>query len=286
MAGISSKAAGPIQNKEKTFQGQRFDDDLGLNWVQFKWRNHDPQIGRFIEIDPLAEDYVYNSTYAFSENKVTNHVELEGLEAVSAGSVQGWLGSMFSSIASGFASAVDKVYSITLGSGTKISTPTSTTTNFVTTASSETTYGTNLLGWLESSKAPNSTVNTGPSLFKSETKTTAKAEIESKVDGKVGSVATAVSVDGTSTRIEAKVKTKFEGLPADVSLSSTKNYNTGDNSTKLKAAVGPPSLQVFGQVELSTKKNTTTPIVAVGVQVQKEVGKSTVTQSVYIKKAF
>ena len=82
MAGISSKAADITPNKEKTFQGQRFDDELGLNWIQFKWRNHDPQIGRFIEIDPLAEDYVYNSTYAFSENKVTNHVELEGLEAV------------------------------------------------------------------------------------------------------------------------------------------------------------------------------------------------------------
>ncbi len=82
MAGISSKAVGTIQNKDKTFQGQRFDDELGLNWIQFKWRNHDPQIGRFIEIDPLAEDYVYNSTYAFSENKVTNHIELEGLEAV------------------------------------------------------------------------------------------------------------------------------------------------------------------------------------------------------------
>jgi RHS repeat-associated protein len=81
MAGISSKAAGTLQNKEKTFQGQRFDDELGLNWVQFKWRNHDPQIGRFIEIDPLAEKYVYNSTYVFSENKVTGHVELEGLEA-------------------------------------------------------------------------------------------------------------------------------------------------------------------------------------------------------------
>ncbi len=81
MAGISSKAAGKIQNKEKTFQGQRFDDDLGLNWVQFKWRNHDPQIGRFIEIDPLSEEYEYNSTYAFSENKVIAHVELEGLES-------------------------------------------------------------------------------------------------------------------------------------------------------------------------------------------------------------
>jgi RHS repeat-associated protein len=79
--GISSKAFGRVENREKTFQGQRFDDELELNWVQFKWRNHDPQIGRFIEIDPLANDYVYNSTFAFSENKVTNHVELEGLEA-------------------------------------------------------------------------------------------------------------------------------------------------------------------------------------------------------------
>jgi RHS repeat-associated protein len=79
--GISSKAFGRLKNKEKTFQAQRFDDELGLDWVQFIWRNHDPQIGRFIEIDPLANEYVYNSTYAFSENKVTSHVELEGLEA-------------------------------------------------------------------------------------------------------------------------------------------------------------------------------------------------------------
>jgi RHS repeat-associated protein len=82
--GISSRAAGTLQNKDKTFQGQKFDDDLGIDYYSFKWRNHDPQIGRFIEIDPLADEYEYNSTYAFSENKVTSHVELEGLEAVSA----------------------------------------------------------------------------------------------------------------------------------------------------------------------------------------------------------
>ncbi|WP_018628837.1 RHS repeat domain-containing protein [Niabella aurantiaca] len=73
-----------LQNKDKTFQGQKFDDDLGLNYYSFKYRNHDPQIGRFIEIDPLANDYVYNSPYAFSENAVTGDVELEGLERVSA----------------------------------------------------------------------------------------------------------------------------------------------------------------------------------------------------------
>lgn len=85
MAGISSKAAGSLENKIK-FQGQEFasrefSDDSGLEMYEFKWRMDDPQTGRFWQVDPLADKYVYNSTYAFSENKVTAHVELEGLEA-------------------------------------------------------------------------------------------------------------------------------------------------------------------------------------------------------------
>lgn len=64
------------------FQGQEKQVELGLNWVQFKWRNHQPDIGRFFNVDPLAEKFYYNSPYAFSENKVTSHIELEGLEAV------------------------------------------------------------------------------------------------------------------------------------------------------------------------------------------------------------
>lgn len=65
------------------FQGQEHIDDLGLNWDSFKWRNHQPEIGRFFNIDPLADKYVYNSPYAFSENQVIAHRELEGLEKTS-----------------------------------------------------------------------------------------------------------------------------------------------------------------------------------------------------------
>jgi RHS repeat-associated protein len=62
-----------------TFQDQEYEQETG--WVKFKWRNHQPEIGRFFNVDPLAEDYYYNSPYAFSENKVVAHIELEGLES-------------------------------------------------------------------------------------------------------------------------------------------------------------------------------------------------------------
>jgi len=69
-----------LGQKEKTFQGQRLDDDLGLNWHTFKWRNYDASLARFHNIDPLAEEFVYNSPYNFAENRVIDGVELEGLE--------------------------------------------------------------------------------------------------------------------------------------------------------------------------------------------------------------
>src|SRR5690606_11826241 len=79
----SYKRENSVKNNWK-FQGQEHIEDMGLNWISFKWRNHDPAIGRFFNVDPLAESYVHNSPYAFSENKVISHIELEGLEAIDA----------------------------------------------------------------------------------------------------------------------------------------------------------------------------------------------------------
>ncbi len=77
---------------EWKFQEQENIDDLGLNWDSFKWRNHQPDLGRFFNVDPLAEDYLHNSTYAFSENKLISYRELEGLEAVLSIAGTGGLG--------------------------------------------------------------------------------------------------------------------------------------------------------------------------------------------------
>jgi hypothetical protein len=52
------------------------------NSLNYKYRMHDPRVGRFFAVDPLAPKYPHNSPYAFSENIVINAVELEGLEKI------------------------------------------------------------------------------------------------------------------------------------------------------------------------------------------------------------
>ncbi|MEL7147688.1 MAG: RHS repeat-associated core domain-containing protein, partial [Bacteroidota bacterium] len=62
------------------FQGQEQDGETGF--VNYKYRMHDPRIGRFFAVDPLSHLFPWNSSYAFSENKVIASIELEGLESV------------------------------------------------------------------------------------------------------------------------------------------------------------------------------------------------------------
>lgn len=51
----------------------------GLQY-DYGFRIYDPRVGRFFAVDPLTATYPWNSTYAFSENRVIDGVELEGLE--------------------------------------------------------------------------------------------------------------------------------------------------------------------------------------------------------------
>ncbi|WP_420386229.1 DUF6443 domain-containing protein [Roseivirga sp.] len=80
ISALSSRAPLSKPNKYNTFQGQERVEDFDLGWIQFRFRNHDPTIGRFFNIDPLTDKYVYNSPYAFAENKLGLGRELEGLE--------------------------------------------------------------------------------------------------------------------------------------------------------------------------------------------------------------
>ncbi len=60
MAGISSKAAGKLENRYKyngnKLESGEFSDGSGLEMYDFNARTYDQQIGRFMQIDPEVED--------------------------------------------------------------------------------------------------------------------------------------------------------------------------------------------------------------------------------------
>jgi len=64
------------------FQNQEKDDEIKGegNSINYIYRMHDSRLGRFFTVDPLAADFPWNSSYAFSENVLINALELEGLQ--------------------------------------------------------------------------------------------------------------------------------------------------------------------------------------------------------------
>ncbi len=252
MVGISIKAAGKLENKNDKFQGQPLDDDLGVNWYGFKWRNHDPQIGRFIQIDPLSEEYVHNSSYAFSENKVTNHVELEGLEAVPvAGDPRSYLAEGFAQITRAGANLIDRASSFFVSVKTEIiSTIASSKSSIVATTSNTLTLGTNISGWVLGSNT------SSVPLFKSENKSDSKIEV--KTDMKIGPalVSGKTNINGSTTDVKVEASGIVNGLPLTGSISLSSNNQTGETKVAGKLATGTSTTKGFGQVEITNKGTT------------------------------
>src|SRR5690606_37459378 len=64
------------------FNGVEKDNEISGegNHYEFMYREYDPRIGKFWSVDPLADDYPWNSPYAFAEHRPIDGVDLEGLE--------------------------------------------------------------------------------------------------------------------------------------------------------------------------------------------------------------
>lgn len=73
MSGISSKAAGALENKKKWNVGSDLNTDLDINLYETFYRSLDPQTGRFWQIDPEIEGQENSSSFeSMGNNPISN----------------------------------------------------------------------------------------------------------------------------------------------------------------------------------------------------------------------
>jgi len=223
-----------LQNRMKLFQGQEHVDDLGLNWDSFKWRNHMPDIGRFFNIDKLADKYVHNSPYAFSENKVVAHRELEGLEA------QHYMGSNpLTYMAEGFRQYFDAALSLFSFEGKAY---------------------TNVSGKNAEMKSGSASISTTTS---TEIKAFVNVDFSGVMDYNQNNKPAAPEVKaGIKTTVEQTTESKITvrpgGIPVNIAISNTVNGADETVTNKVEASVGLNEGPAQGKVYVSN--STTTPI--------------------------
>ncbi|HEV7781427.1 MAG TPA: RHS repeat-associated core domain-containing protein [Chitinophagaceae bacterium] len=120
IATLSSRKLGDVYEgslrNNYLYNGKEFFDDADLNWYDYGFRNYDPQIGRFTQLDPLTFKYPFLTPYQYASCDPINNIDVDGLEGsiitrsiaqagvsslskgVEAGSVVGAIGIRFGSL--------------------------------------------------------------------------------------------------------------------------------------------------------------------------------------------
>jgi RHS repeat-associated protein len=64
------------------YNGKEWQDELGLNFYDYGARNCDPALGRWMNIDPLAEKHPYNNPYMYVNNNPLIYADPDGQDGV------------------------------------------------------------------------------------------------------------------------------------------------------------------------------------------------------------
>jgi RHS repeat-associated protein len=70
------------QSNDYLYNGKEL-QKFGLNWYDYGARMYDAALGRFISIDPIADNFAHVSPYNYAENEPVGSIDLWGLQRVS-----------------------------------------------------------------------------------------------------------------------------------------------------------------------------------------------------------
>jgi RHS repeat-associated protein len=83
MEGNWNGASADAKNKYQ-YNGKELQSDFGLDWNNYGARHYDAATGRFTTIDPLADIFAFQSSYAYAANNPIKYIDFMGMGPVGA----------------------------------------------------------------------------------------------------------------------------------------------------------------------------------------------------------
>ena len=84
IAGISSRKMPDPNEKhidnQYLYNDKELFEEADLDWYDYGFRSYDPQIGRFVQVDPLTADYPFLTPYQYAGNDPIANVDVDGLD--------------------------------------------------------------------------------------------------------------------------------------------------------------------------------------------------------------
>ncbi len=80
---FGSSLEGQVKNNY-LYNDKELLEDGDLNWYDYGFRNYDPQIGRFPQLDPLTDQYPFLTPYQYASCDPVTNIDVDGLEGSSA----------------------------------------------------------------------------------------------------------------------------------------------------------------------------------------------------------